>query len=196
MDTKRSAERQNEMEGTVEDLKKIEGEGLEGHEGSGADVKFVSKEEQQQRKEAEIKDVDRAFAEYVRKNLALIANRQKLYDIWLGNIQTNTYPPMYLQNSVARSVIHNNPNKPQAVYEKTGENEFLVCYVDEKGNLNRVNIDFTKIPGAKEAIKQLGHPIEFLTLQFQKMGCSSDQIGLVTSFSGHERVGLKKCLQI
>lgn len=192
MDTIRTTEELGEMEGSLDDLKKVEAEGFEGHTRGGADLKFVSKEEQQRRKEAAISEVDRNFAEYVRTHLELVSNRQKLYDIWLGTIQTNTYPPRYLQSHVARSVIHNNPGKPQAVYEKIRENEFLICYVDDTGNLYKVNIDLTQIPGAQESITQLGHPIEFLKQQFQKMGCAYEQIGFFTSFSGDQRVGLQK----
>ncbi len=195
MDNLHSPEELAEMEGNISDLKKVESEGFQGHAKGGADVKFVSSEEQKKRKEAEITEIDKNFAEYVRSRLELIADRQKLYNIWLGNIQTHTYPERYLQNNVARSIIHNNPGKSQAVYEKTGNNNFLVGYVDPEGNLYKVNIDFSQIPGAEESIKKLGHPITFLQEQFQKMGCAYEQIGLVSSFSGHERVGLEKMFQ-
>jgi hypothetical protein len=192
MDKNRTPEELSEMEGGLDDLKQVETEGFEGHEKGGADLKFVSQTEQAKRKEAAITEVDRNFVEYIQTKAVLVAKKSLFERLNLGEIQKTTRNN-YL-HSVIREVMFNQGLKG-AHYQMNSKDDFLICIIGEQGDLYKLSLKISEIPGATEAIDQdprfNKHSINFLKEQFMLAGFDYRHIGSYRYLTNRDDIKLE-----
>lgn len=143
----RTSEELAEMEGSVNDLENVVDEGFEGHEKGGADIKFVSKPEQDQKKLneekkrlSELTEMERNAVEYIKTNAQLIAGKEKL--IRIAQNKENSYDSDLV--AIARNMTKA-PGKAMASYS-VNRDRTLVIFVTKEGALYQVNIDHKIIP--------------------------------------------------
>src|SRR3989344_9357056 len=112
-----------------------------------ADVRFVTKKEQDQRKTEKVSEIEKSFAEYVRQNAELIGNPE-------------TYPTVsYSQGTHADTVTFAKDRMHRkdwltVIWTDHGENEKFVVFTGPDNLTYKLVLRLPQIPGALEAIKQ------------------------------------------
>src|SRR3989344_3464585 len=112
-----------------------------------ADVRFVTKKGQDQRKEAAISEVDRNFAEYVKSNAELIGNPKTYSTIAFSqgaHADTVTFAKDRMHHKDWLTVI----------WTDYGENEKFAVFTGPDNLTYKIVLRLPQIPGALEALKQ------------------------------------------